>query len=163
MSEVRRVENNTVHIIVLGKTPSFPQGVVLRPGLNTVPQFYFDEAEEVVIQRVPQGAKRDPKTKKWATVDFYPVKEAIAELQKPIRYATHEGWRNGPQITIYSVDQAPEGPDGPTPPETLEHLRPPAALKCIELMHDVSVLKKWAKDSRAQVANFAQSRIAALR
>jgi hypothetical protein len=165
MSEgnVVKIENNTVHLIVLGTTPSFPQGVTLRPGLNTVPQFYMDEAEEIVIQRVPKGAKRDPKTKQWITEDFYPVKEAITELQRPVRFATADGWREGPQITIYAADQAPDRPDGPVPPQSLEHLREPAALKCIEIMNDAAVLKRWAKDSRPAVANFASSRINALR
>ena len=165
MSEgnVRRLENNTVHLISLAPTPSFPTGVTLRPGLNTVPEVYFEEAEEVVIQRVPRGAKRDLKTKKWATEDFRPVRASLEELQKPVNFATPDGWRHGPQITIYSAEQAPDRPDGATPPASLEHLREPAALKCIELMNDPAVLKGWAKDSRAKVANYAQSRIAALR
>lgn len=164
MSEVAKVENNTAHLITLAPTPSFPNGVTLRPGLNPLPEFYLEEAAEVVGQRVPKGAKKDPKTKRWATEEYKPVLAAFEELQKPVRFFTIErGWQTGPQITVYTAEQAPDRPDGPVPPESLEHLKDLAALKCIELMNDVEVLKRWARDSRKNVANMAQSRIAALR
>lgn len=140
IGNVLRIENNTARKLGLPPTQSFPAGVHLIPGLNTVPVGYMAELDAVEVVNA--------NGKKW-----HPGREAVEGLLKRVRIVTPNGTTMGPQITVFTDDQAGRS-DGPPSPEDLLDLKVAAAVKFVEVTTDVEALKRWQKnDKRPEVKN----------
>jgi hypothetical protein len=152
--KVFRVENNTDAVIVLPPTPTFPAGIILRPGLNTpdastnaVPGTYFDELYAVEKAR---GKGKPP---------HYPGRSLIKQLLEPVHIQSWNGRRYGPRISIYHEEMA-DRVDGRVP-ESLDSF-PVAAAKAIidAYASDKDALRRWTKSRDKDVALFAKQKLA---
>jgi len=142
IGNVLRIENNTERLLGLPPTQNFPVGVKLIPGLNTVPAGYMAELEAFEVDTEVNG-KKGPKR--------YPGREAVALLQQPVKIVTSNGTHRGPQITVFTDDQAGR-PEGPPAPEDLKDMKEAAAAKIIAVTTDREALKRWqANDNRPGV------------
>ena len=150
MADVFKIENNTSAFIYLFGTPSFPMGVRLIPGLNTVPKLFMDEFNEHTAMTEKTPVKE--------SVVRFPGREVLADLQKVVSYHTAEGPRTGPRVTVYTDDQAGRE-DGPMPPQDLRGLKEEAAIATIRVTSDKAALKRWTKDTRAAVSSAANAKL----
>ncbi|MEY4507942.1 MAG: hypothetical protein RLZZ450_64 [Pseudomonadota bacterium] len=170
---VRGIENHTSRLIILPPTYTFPKGVRLVPGLNRVPELYFEEAEQYELpEREIESFGRKVKVPARK-----PITEALADLQKPLyraenkatgasasarRFRGVNGPYSGPQITIYRDPLAIEGrEDGPPPPDFLPEDKKQARA-IIEVTTDRAALKKWAGQGRGEIAQAAAAKLLAL-
>jgi hypothetical protein len=150
MADVFKIENNTSAFIYLFATPSFPSGLRLIPGLNTVPKLFMDEFQE--------HSAMTEATPVRASVLRYPGREVLEGLQAVVSYHTAEGPRTGPRITIYTDDQVGRE-DGPIPPQDLKGIKEEAAIATIRVTSDKAALKRWSKDNRSAVASAAMAKL----
>ena len=150
MADVFKIENNTSAFIHLFATPSFPAGVRLIPGLNTVPKLFMDEFNE-------HSALTESKPNKPGVLR-YPGREVLADLQKVVQFYTAEGPRTGPRVTLYTDDQAGRE-DGPMPPQDLRGMKEEAAIATVRVTSDKAALKRWSKDTRSAVASAATAKL----
>ncbi len=157
MSEVqtiKRIENHRDSLMWLPPTPSFPNGMKLIPGLNTVPVLYLDELMErelVVADRVVNGRKLNGGTRK-------PAERMLANLQKHVFITDVNGSRKfGPQITIYD-DIMSDRQDGPPPPPALPSNKVHAK-KIIEVTTERAALKRWSEQGRGDIPDMARERL----
>jgi hypothetical protein len=151
MSEVVKIENNTIAAIYLFATETFPAGIRLLPGLNTVPTKYLEELKSHIVASEGKNGK--------AGKPISPGVLLLEDLQQSVRYVTMEGTKYGPRITIYSDDQAGRE-DGPVPPADLRGYTDAQALVAVKLTSDVNVLKRWASDPRRDVKNAIAAKLA---
>ncbi len=150
---IKHIENHTSHLIILPCTDTFPNGVRLIPGLNSVPMDYFEElnaltkpAREVVTK---SGLKKMTKLR-------YPGRDTLDKLLTPVRLVTARGEDFGPQITIYEDVQ--DRPDGPPAPMVLP-VNVEAAKAVIRTCSDRKALERWSKagNGKGEVAQFARA------
>lgn len=164
---IRRIENHTSRLIVLPSTLSFPNGIRLIPGLNTVPVMYLEELEaySTPAREVLVGGRKVQRKER------FPGREVLEDLQKPVtrpnsersfHIAAHNGLArySGPQITIYP-DAMEDRPDGPPPPEFLP-TKKEQALPIIAVTTDRAALKRWSQQGRGEVAQAAAAKLASL-
>ncbi len=134
-----RAENHLSCLIVLPPTDSFPQGVRLIPGLNSVPTKYFDEldAKEKPVYKVVKKPMNGVLVSNYELVDTrYPGREQLAKLTDvSVHRVTAEGRSYGPQLTVHREELAGR-PDGPPPPPQLP-AKPAAAKLLVDSMSDV--------------------------
>lgn len=144
------IENNTARPICLFPTDSFPRGRKLVPGLNRVDDLYW---EEFMGHRVMTEAKPGRKS-----VERFPGKEQIAELQLPVQIVTPNGVTIGPMITMYETDQVGRE-EGPPPPQSLKGLKEDQAMVLIKVTTDRVALKRWASE-RSDWSSAAATKLA---
>ncbi len=154
IGNVLRIENNTARQLGLPPTTTFPVGIRLLPGMNTVPVGYMAECDALEVETVVNGK---------VTGKRYPGREAVADFQKRVKIIRPgEPNSTGPQITVFTDDQAGR-PDGLPPPDDLLDMKSEIALKMIELTDDKEALKRWFdRDKRKNVKEAAQSKLASL-
>lgn len=160
MADVKRIEVHCDGAIQWPPTPSFPLGVKLLPGLNTVPQLYLDEWLSVTVDTEPVFVNGKKQVRQRC-----PGAEALEALQKPTTIRSVDGDRWGPRITIYEPDQVADRDDGPPLPASLVGLNPTIAKTLIERTRDKQALKRWAADRdhrMAELVTAAKARLAQL-
>lgn len=130
---VKIVENNTLGRRYLPPTKSHPQGKWLEPGLNEVPELYFQELDSHVVVFKDLAGKE---------YDYFPGREALNLLLAPTKIADVAGiLRFGPQITVYNKDQVVG--DKAAWPHDLLGLKEPQALAFVTACTDSAVIKRW--------------------
>lgn len=155
---IKHIENHTSHLIILPCTDTFPNGLRLIPGLNSVPIAFFEELnglfKEVRTVMTKSGNKKQTK-ERW------PGRDSLAKLLQPVRLVTARGEDFGPQITIYEDIQ--DRPDGPPAPLNLP-VNVEAAKAVIRQTADREALKRWAKagNGKGEVAMFARQTLESL-
>lgn len=147
-----KIENNTARVILLFPTDSFPEGIKLVPGLNTVPALYMEEFKGREVATESRAGKPGKSR--------FPGREVLEQLKEPVRIVTKDGIRIGPQITVYE-DQQVGREDGTPPPQSLKGLNDIAAEKIIEITSDRKALKRWAEEGGAH-ASKARTRLVTL-
>lgn len=145
---VVKIENNTGAYISLFPTESFPSGVRLGPGLNTVPALFLEEFRARSVRGEGKNAK-----------EIFPGQVALADLLAPVSYFTVAGRQFGPRITIYTDDQAGRE-DGPNPPFDLRGYSEEQALVAVRVTKDPKVLKRWLTDSRQKIKEAVRGKLA---
>lgn len=155
LGNVLRIENNTARILGLPPTITFPVGIRLIPGMNTVPVGYMAECDALEVETVNVAGKVNGKR--------YPGREAVAGFLVKVKIVRPgEPNTTGPQITIFTDDQAGR-PDGLPPPDELTDMKSEIALKMIELTDDKEALKRWLeRDKRKVVKDAIQTKLAGL-
>ncbi len=155
---IKHIENHTSHLIILPCTDTFPNGLRMIPGLNSVPMDYFEELNETFkeVRSVTTKSGKEKKTK-----ERWPGREALAKLLQPVRLVTARGEEHGPQITIYEDIQ--DRPDGPPPPLNLP-VNVEAAKAVIRQTADRAALLRWSKagNGKGEVAQFARATLESL-
>lgn len=147
-----KIENNTACLLGLPPTESFPSGLRLVPGLNSVPEDYMLELKTRAVNPEPR-ADGTPRPVR------YPGQEALDAFQVPVRIVTPDGTHTGPQITIYTDDQAGRE-EGPPPPHDLsKYEKPEVAIALVRSTRDRKALKEYTKDKRPAVAAAARERL----
>ena len=147
-----KIENNTARLLGLPPTESYPAGLRLLPGLNNVPLEYMEELEAVCVtpEKKPNGEARPVR---------YPGREALSGLQIPVGIQKVDSRHNGPQITIYTDDQAGREEGVPMPLD-LASYKDDVAVALVRSTRDKKALKAYAKDKRPAVAAEANARLA---
>lgn len=139
-ANILRIENNTERLLGLPPTQSFPAGVRLIPGLNTVPAGYMAELDAAEAETHING-KPGPKR--------FPGRDALALLLKPVKIVKTNGTHRGPQITVFTDEQAGRD-DGPPAPEDLKDMKEAAAIKIVAVTNDREALKRWQGNDKRQ-------------
>lgn len=146
------VESHVAYPIRLPPTDNFPVGLQIWPGRNDVPRKYWDEMlslETYVYDRNQQRTERKR----------YPGREQLEELTKlEVKRITSNGVSYGPRLTVFTVDQAPEGSPGMFPHSLKAGIKKEAAEKFIEMCSDRKVLQRWAAEG-APYGNLAKSKL----
>lgn len=153
---IKRIENHTSAPIILPMTDSFPHGIRLLPGLNSVPTKYLDELTEYAVV----SSARVENNRKIPAVDRRPGQEVLADLQVPCTFPTANGDRYGQRVTIYE-DALEDREDGPPPPLALPSDKN-VAKKLVELTTDRKALERWSKASRGEVQSLVNAKLAAM-
>jgi hypothetical protein len=145
-------------LIILPCTDTFPNGLRLIPGLNSVPLDYFEELNG--LYKEPRSVMTKSGNKKQ-TKERWPGRVQLAKLQESVRLVTARGEDFGPQITIYEDIQ--DRPDGPPAPLNLP-VNVEAAKAVIRQTADRDALKRWAKagNGKGEVAMFARQTLESL-
>lgn len=154
---VRRIENKTVTWIILPPTPSFPSGLKLVPGLNTVPTKYLDELDERVLETEPtkRGGRLIPGKK------VKPAQKMWERLTAPVHFLDDNGTRHyGPRVIFYD-DLMEDRQDGPPPPVNLPANRE-IAKKIIDVTTEKAALERWASQGRGEIPDYAKARLKTL-
>ncbi len=160
--EIKRVENNAPRIIIAPPTPSFPNGVKLLPGLNTLPNKYYQELMELTP---PPSYKhvvgQDGQPKMEAYPPRYPGRKWLEEMQKLVIIHTPDGRRHSPQLTFY-YEELPDREDGPEYPATLPS-NEKAALALVNSVNPTpngrKVLERWLGTSKGAVASAIRTKL----
>jgi hypothetical protein len=164
------VENNTSRPIGLPPVSDFPSGVRLLPGLNSVPTQYMDALQDVFKpggkmriggQKIvaEDGSVQVLGGKLVTTTDRWPGRDALAELQVPVRIVKADGVKHGPQITIYPDLQDRE--DGPEAPHYLPQNKD-AALAIIRATSSKDALQRWSSQGKGEVPQAAATKLATI-
>lgn len=151
----KRIENHTEHFILLPTTPTFPKGLKLIPGLNTVPVKYLDQLmeRELEVPARKQGGRLLPAEKRR------PAERMWARLQQHVRLVNvlgHESY--GPQVTIYE-DIMADRQDGPPPPIALPLANKELCKRILAVTTERAALERWASQGRTEVAELAKARL----
>lgn len=152
---IKRIENHTERFILLPPTPSFPQGVKLVPGLNTVTVKYLEELDERVLESEPvkRGGRLIPGRKR------YPAQEMWAQLQAHVSLMNTNGQITyGPQVTIYD-DIMADRQDGPPPPLALPSNNKELAKRILAATTERKALERWASQGRGELPELAKQRL----
>jgi hypothetical protein len=163
MANVRKIENHRPSFIFLPNTESFPDGIRLIPGMNSVPEKYMTELFDFEIVRFKTDVvKRDKDGNRVGGTQAFPGRETLEQLQQPVRILRYEGNTTSPQITVYPEGAVLDVEDGPRLPHDLGEYEPAPALTLIRVISDKEALKRWTKDPRKEIASAAQTRISSL-
>lgn len=146
-----KIENNTACLLGLPPTDSYPSGLRLVPGLNNVPEEYMEELQSRSVMPEPK-ADGTPRPAR------YPGREALAAFQIPVRIVTPDSVTTGPQITIFTDDQAGRE-EGPPAPTDLGKYDDKVAVALVRSTKDRKALKAYTQDKRAAVATAARERL----
>lgn len=149
MADVKRIENHTARVLILPGTESHPEGKPLIPGLNTIPNLYWDELQAYEVDKFDRSGKKKGTR--------FPARETLEQLQVPVSIVTGKGVSFGPQITIYE-DAMVDRPDGIIP-ESLDTYNEVAALKMIEIVNDRTALRRYTKSRLPSVAAAAKAKL----
>jgi hypothetical protein len=166
---VKRIENNTEHLINLPpveSAPDFPNGIKLWPGITTVPLKYW-AALEAYEPGTPLRCSPNPEDReKYKPSNKRPGLDTIKYLLTPTKIVKADGTFFGPQITVYDPDQC-DRPDGAPLPDTLAAYNDQTALRLIANVNNRDVLEKWARAEtdprRGEVRQAATTKLATLR
>lgn len=147
-----KIDNNTARLLGLPPTENFPAGLRLVPGLNNVPLDYLDElkAREIAPEPKPDGKPRAVR---------YPGREALDNLLVPVKIVKPDGATFGPQITIYTDDQAGREEGPPAPHDLSKYEKEEVAIALVRSTKDRGALKSYAKDKRPAVAAAARAKL----
>lgn len=147
----QRIENHTSRFIVLPPTSTFPKGVRLQPGLNTVPIKYIKQLEAV---------SRSGADEEGEVVVLFPGRKALADLQQTVSLHTARGMYHGPQITMYHPDdRALDGrDDGPPPPMTLP-MNQDAAKAIVNATNNRTALERWSTQGNTEAHQAAAAKL----
>lgn len=151
----RRIENNTDGNVVLKPTTSFPYGVTVpASSITTVPGLYFEELFATV---------REKKDIRGVVERRYPGREHLKAWLEPVPHHTSRSYNPviGARLTMYEPAQAPDRPDGPNWPDSIDTLPDDAAAKMIAICTDKKKLALWAA-GRSKLAGDARTRLAGL-
>ncbi len=144
------------------------RAVRLLPGLNSVPTQYMDALNDVFKpggkmriggQKIvaEDGSIQILGGKLVTTTDRWPGREAIAQLQEPVRIVKADGVKHGPQITVYPDLQDRE--DGPEAPHYLPQNKD-AALAIIRATSSKDALQRWSTQGKGEVPQAAATKLA---
>lgn len=150
---IRHIDNNTSHKIILPCTDTFPAGIHLICGLNSVPIDYLDELESLhkeSAQIVTKSGRKTTSKERW------PGREVLKTLQEPVRIVKASGETYGPQITIYADLQ--DRPDGPPAPMSLPQNKE-AAMAIIRETVDAKALERWSKAGKGEIPQAARAKL----
>ena len=147
-----KIDNNTARLLGLPPTDSFPSGLRLVPGLNNVPEEYMAELNERTVLQEPK-ADGTPRPVR------YPGREVLADLQVPVRIVTPDSVSTGPQITIYTDDQAGREEGPPAPHDLSRYDKVEVAVALVRSTKDRKALKEYVKDRRPEVSAAARARL----
>lgn len=146
-----KIENNTDRLLGLPPTDSLPAGLRLVPGLNNVPEEYMTELKTRAVMPEPR-ADGTPRPVR------YPGQEALDAYLIPVRIVKVDSIHVGPQITIFTDDQAGRE-EGPPAPTDLGKYEDKVAVALVRSTKDRKALKEYTKDKRPAVATAARERL----
>jgi hypothetical protein len=147
-----KIENNTARLLGLPPTETFPAGVTLVPGLNSVPESFIEELREKVVTPEPKadGTPRQVR---------YPGREALDGLLIPVRIVKPDSVHTGPQITIFTDEQVGREEGPPIPHDLSKYEKVEVAVALVRATSDKTALKAYTKDKRQAVREAAQARL----